>query len=127
MIARLCARFDVEREATCQAFDLEREATARVVDALLGTTTSAQGGKNKALLVAAVHDKLEPLARRLIAAGAEVDAARPGDGFTPMCIACDHGNVVMVQRLIAAGSRVNDAQHGEQSTGSFEAAHRRGG
>jgi hypothetical protein len=95
------ARFDVEREATSQA-------TARVVDALLDTTTRAQQGKNEALCLAAAHDSLAPLAVRLIAGGAEVDAARPGDGCTPLRIACFHGNVAMVERLIAAGSRVDD-------------------
>jgi ankyrin repeat protein len=57
--------------------------------------------------MAAVHS-LAPLAGRLIAGGAEVVAGRPGDGYTPLCIACRHGNVVMVERLIAAGSRVDD-------------------
>jgi ankyrin repeat protein len=90
-IVRLCARFDVEREATSQA-------TARMVEA----TTSA-------LRLAAAHDNLAPLAGLLIAGGAEVDAPRPGDGFTPLCIASEHGNVVMVERLIAPGSRVNNA------------------
>jgi hypothetical protein len=101
-IVRLRARFDVEREATSRA-------TASMVDALLHTTTSAQQGKNKALRLAAAHDSLAPLVGRLIAGGAEVNAARPGDGLTPLCIACDHGNVVMVARLIAAGGRVNTA------------------
>ena len=96
------AVFDVEREATTQA-------TARVVDALLDTTTSAQQGKNNALLLAAAHDSLATLAWRLITGGADVEVLRPGDGFTPLCIACKHGNVVMVERLIAAGSRVNTA------------------
>jgi ankyrin repeat protein len=80
-----------------------------VVGALVGTTTSAQAGKNEALLLTAANDKL---AGRLIAGGAKVDAARASDGYdglTPLCIACAHGNVIMVQRLIAAGSRVNDA------------------
>ena len=74
-IVRLRARFDVEREAT-------RQATASVMDALLGTTTSAQARtrKNKALLLVAAHDNLAPLAGRLIECGAEVDAADPGDG-----------------------------------------------
>ena len=57
--------------------------------------------------MAAVHS-LAPLAGRLIAGGAEVVAGRPGDGYTPLCIACRHGNVVMVERLIAAGSRIDD-------------------
>jgi ankyrin repeat protein len=96
------AVFDVEREATTQA-------TARVVDALLDPTTSAQQGKNNALLLAAAHDSLATLAWRLITGGADVEVLRPGDGFTPLCIACKHGNVVMVERLIAAGSRVNTA------------------
>jgi ankyrin repeat protein len=106
---RLCARFDVEREATSQATARMVEATTSAVDALLDTTISAQAGKNKALRLAAAHDNLAPVAGRLIAGGAEVDAARPGDGFTPLCIASKHGNVVMVERLIAAGSRVNNA------------------
>jgi ankyrin repeat protein len=80
-----------------------------VVDALLDTTTSAQQGKNKALLLAAAHDNLATLVGRLIAGGANVNAARPGDGATPLCIACKHGNVAMVERLIAAGGRVNIA------------------
>ena len=96
------AVFDVEREATTQA-------TARVVDALLDTTTSAQQGKNNALLLAAAHDSLATLAWRLITGGADVEVLRPGDGFTPLCIASEHGNVVMVERLIAPGSRVNNA------------------
>ena len=125
MVVRLCARFDVEREATSQALDVEREATsqatARVMDALLDTTTSAQAGKNKALCLGVAHDNLAPLAGRLIAGGAEVDAARPGDGYTPLCIACFHGNVVMVERLIAAGGRVNNAST-DGSTPSFIAA-----
>jgi hypothetical protein len=49
-----------------------------VVDALLDTTTHV--GKNLALRLAAAHDSLAPLAGRLIAGGAEVDAADPGDG-----------------------------------------------
>jgi ankyrin repeat protein len=113
VVVRLCARFDVEREATSQALDVEREATsqatARVMDALLDTTTSAQAGKNKALCLGVAHDNLAPLAGRLIAGGAEVDAARPGDGYTPLCIACKHGNLVTVERLIAAGGRVDNA------------------
>jgi ankyrin repeat protein len=102
-------------EAECELvlqrarFDVEREATASVVDALLDTTTSAQAGKNEALLLAAAHDNLATLAGRLIAGGAYVDAADPEDGYTPLCIACFHGNVVMVERLIAAGGRVNTA------------------
>jgi hypothetical protein len=63
--------------------------------------------QNKALLLAAAHDSLVTVAGRLIAGGAEVDAARPGDGFTPLCIACDHGNVATVERLIGAGSQVD--------------------
>jgi ankyrin repeat protein len=74
-----------------------------VVNALLDTTT--QAGKNKALLLAAAHDSLAPLAGRLIAGGAEVDAARPSSGSTPLYIACDHGNVVMVARLIESTMR----------------------
>jgi hypothetical protein len=77
--------------------------------ALLGTTTIAQVCKNKGLLLAAECDNLAPLAVRLILVGADVEATRPSDGFTPLCIACKRGNLVMVQRLIAAGSRVNDA------------------
>jgi cytohesin len=117
-IVRLCARFDAEREATSQA-------STRVVDALLSTTTSAQAGKNKALRLAAAHDSLAPLAVRLLAGGAEVDAARPSDGYTPLCIACKHGNVVMVERLIAAGSRVNNVNNASTagSTPSYIAAH----
>jgi hypothetical protein len=57
----------------------------------------------------------------LIAAGANVNAARLGDGATPLCIACAHGNVVMVERLIAAGGRVNNAST-DGSTPSFIAA-----
>jgi ankyrin repeat protein len=79
-----------------------REAIASVVDALLDATTSAQGGKNKALFLAATHDSLAPLAGRLITGGADVEALRPGDGYTPLCIACKHGNVAMVERLIGA-------------------------
>jgi ankyrin repeat protein len=101
-IVRLCARFDDEREAT-----------ARVLGALLGTTTSAQACKNKALRLAAAaaaHENpyMLTLAGRLIAGGAEVDAARRGDGYTPLLLACSFGNVVMVERLIAAGSRVDN-------------------
>ena len=70
--------------------------------------TSAQAGKNNALLLAAAHDSLAPLAGRLIAGGAEVDAERQSDGYTPLCIAGEHGNVAMVERLLAAGSRVDD-------------------
>ena len=99
VIVRLCARFDVERMETSQA-------TASVVDALLDPTTSAQAGKNNALRLAAAHDSLAPLAVRLIAGGGEID---PCDGYTPLCIACEHGNVAMVERLIAAGSLVNNA------------------
>jgi ankyrin repeat protein len=80
-----------------------------VDDLFLDTTTSAQAGKNKTLLLAAEHDSLATLAGRLIAGGAEVDAAHPGDGLTPMCIACEHGNVAMVERLIVAGADVNKA------------------
>jgi ankyrin repeat protein len=109
-IVRLCARFDVERQAT-----------ASVVDALLHTTTSAQAGKNKALRLAAAHDNLALLAGRLIAGGADVDAA-PDGGYTPLYIACDHGNVVMKERLIAAGSRLNTASN-SGSTPLFIAAH----
>ncbi len=97
-IVGLGARFDAEGEATSQA-------STRVVDALLSTTTSAQAGKNNALLLAAAHDSLAPLAGRLIAGGAEVDAARPSSGSTPLYIACDHGNVVMVARLIESTMR----------------------
>jgi ankyrin repeat protein len=108
-LVRLCARFDVEREATSQATARMVEATTSAVDALLDTTTSAQQGKNKALVLAAAHDNLAPLAGRLIAGGTEVDAARPSDGFKPLYIACMRGNMAMVERLIAAGSRVNNA------------------
>jgi ankyrin repeat protein len=103
-IVRLCARFDVERKETSQA-------TASVVDALLSKMTSKQARtyKNIALCLAAAHDSLAPLAMRLLAGGAEVDAAGPSDGYTPLGIACEHGNVVMVERLIAAGSRVDNA------------------
>jgi ankyrin repeat protein len=119
VIVRLCARFDVERMETSQA-------TASVVDALLDPTTSARARKNNALRLAAAHDSLAPLALRLIAGGAEVDAARPSDGtrrvmYTPLCIACIYGNVVMVARLIAAGSRVDNATTGGV-TPSFVAA-----
>jgi ankyrin repeat protein len=82
-----------------------------VVDALLSKMTSKQARtyKNIALCLAAAHDSLAPLAMRLLAGGAEVDAAGPSDGYTPLGIACEHGNVVMVERLIAAGSRVDNA------------------
>jgi ankyrin repeat protein len=40
-----------------------------------------------------------------------VNAARRGDGFTPLCLACKHGNVAMVERLIAAGSQVDKASN----------------
>jgi ankyrin repeat protein len=109
------AHFDAEREATSQA-------TARVVDALLGTTTSAQEGKNKALLLAAEHDNLAPLAGRLIAGGVEVDAPRPGDGWTPLILACGHGNLAMVARLIEAGSQVDKAATDGGMTSLFFAA-----
>jgi hypothetical protein len=68
-----------------------------------------QQGKNKALLLAVAHDSLATFAGRLIAGGAEVDAVRPGDGFTPLIVACFHGNVAMVARLIAAWGGVNIA------------------
>jgi ankyrin repeat protein len=94
-------------------FEVDRMATASVMDALLGTMTSTQQQcKNKALLLAAAHDRLAPLVMQLIAGGAEVYAARPSDGYTPLLLACIRGDKAMVERLIAAGSRVNNASTG---------------
>jgi ankyrin repeat protein len=71
---------------------------------------AVQQGKNKALLLAAAYDDLATVAaERLIAGGAEVDAARAGDGFTPLHIASKNGNVAMVEQLIAAWGGVNIA------------------
>jgi ankyrin repeat protein len=101
--------------------DVERGVFAKVLDALLETTTTAaaaQQGKNKALRLVVEHGNLVSLAERLIAGGADVNSAARNevDGFFPLHIACEHGNLGMVEHLLAAGSRVSAAALSDKGT-----------
>jgi hypothetical protein len=122
-IVRLRARFDVEREATSRA-------TTIVMDALLDSHPQFGVRWGKALFLAAEHDNLTLVEHLcaiagarpgLVAFGSIVNAARRGDGFTPLYLACKNGNVAMVERLIAAGSQVDKVS--KRGTPLFMAAH----
>ena len=83
----------------------EQEAVRSLVKQKVDVN-AAQGDGMTALHWAAFHDDLE-LAKELIAAGANVEAATRLEALTPLSMACTNGSAAMIEALLKAGASAN--------------------
>ena len=86
--------------------------TARLLNDAPKPVLEARDGQHGATALCwASQNGHESCVGRLVAAGADVNAARK-DGATPVSIASEKGNEGCVDRLVAAGADVNAAMNG---------------